>query len=67
MEILEQLATGITTSEQATAGPIPIKPTSMETTADHRSAEQVPSEAPVVDQMATEERQVPEPGQEALE
>jgi hypothetical protein len=56
MEIPEQLATGITTSEQAIAGPVPIKLTSVETTTDQRSAEQVPLEAPTADQMATEER-----------
>jgi hypothetical protein len=56
-----------TTSEQVVAGPIPIQLTTLETAVEQRTSEQVPPEASVMDHVATEERRVPEPRQEAPE
>jgi hypothetical protein len=71
----EQLAAGgrpssaatIATSEQAAPSAIPIKPTMVEAAAEQRTFEQVPPEALSVEHAATEEKQVPEPRQEAPE
>jgi hypothetical protein len=63
-EIPEELAAGgrpssaasMATSEQAALGPILIQPTIVEVAVEQRSSKQVPPEAPVVHQVATEER-----------
>jgi hypothetical protein len=55
------------TNKQAAAGPVPIQPIMVETAAEQGTSEQVPPEAPVMDQTAIEERQVSEPGQAAPE
>jgi hypothetical protein len=75
MEIPKELTAGgrpssaasMATYEQTAPGPVPIQPIMVEIATDQRSSEQVPPEAPAVDQVGTEERRVPKPGHEAPE
>jgi hypothetical protein len=74
-EIPEELAAGgrpssaavRATSEQAVPSADPIEPMTMEIATEQRTPKQVPPEAPGVEHVATEEKRVPEPRQEAPE
>jgi histidinol-phosphate/aromatic aminotransferase/cobyric acid decarboxylase-like protein len=55
------------TSEQVVPSADPKEPTIVEMSTEQRASEQVPPEAPSVEQAAPEERRYPEPRQEALE